>query len=104
MNIKGEERFSQSFLGLTTLGNEVTVKYLQSEIKSHRHLDWFILLGCGLLSFSFSFMVNHMGLCFLLYYEPLNAVTSLFFSWYLPTLNSPSSPWHLHASVLGTVP
>lgn len=79
MNIKGEECFSQTFLGLTTVGNEVTVKYLQSEIKSHRHSDWFILRGCGLLSFSSCFMVNCIGLCFLLYYEPLKAVTSLSF-------------------------
>lgn len=78
MNIKGEESFSQSLLGLTTLGN-LTVNCLQSEIRSHMHLDWFILLGCGLLSFSSCFMVNCMGLCFLLYCEPLKAITSLSF-------------------------
>lgn len=92
MNMLDTECFSVSWV-LPTLGKEVTVKCLQSEIKYRTHLDGFILLGCGLLSFSSCFTINFMGLCFLLNYELLKAVTSLSFldiSW-PSTLHPPPS-------------
>lgn len=61
MNIKGVECFSE-FLGSDHTRErsncQVSSKY---DWVAHTHLDWFISLGCGLLSFSSCFMVHGIG-------------------------------------------
>lgn len=88
------------FLGLTHTRERSNCQVSSKWGEVSTHLDWFALLGCRLLGFSSCFMVNGMGLCFLLNYEPLKVVTSLSFhdisppsALHLPP--SPSTPLYL---------